>query len=153
MTVQEFQARKIERNARALAHWVSTTPQDKLDWRPETGPESRARSVLDMVGECIWANRRWAAVLRGLEPPQRPDSYSADSEDGQRELVESADKLAEVVRNLPDSALTKEFPGPRGPLPGEILIDMPNRNMSYHGGQVNMIQLLLGDTEFHVPGR
>ena len=151
MTVQEFQARKIERNAQALARRVATTPEDKLSWCPSTGPESCARSVLTQIGECIWINRRFAAALQSKEAPPRPQEYQAASEQAQRELIESAKELADIVRELPDSALTQEFPGPRGPMPGEIIIDLPNRNMIYHGGQINLIQLLLGDAEFHVP--
>src|SRR5260370_21797349 len=47
MTVQEFQARKTERIAIAVAHYVATTPADNLDWCPATGEESCTRSVLD----------------------------------------------------------------------------------------------------------
>ena len=151
MTVQEFQARKIERTAHALAHWVATTPEDKLDWCPSTGPESCARSVLQQIGECISANRRIAAVLQGKEPPPRLENYRAASQEAQAELIQSARELADVVRKLPDEALTREYQSPRGPMPGEAFVDLPNRNMAYHGGQINMIQLLLGDSEFHMP--
>lgn len=51
MTVQEFQARKTERIAIALAHFVDSTPADKLDWCPATGDESCTRSVLGVVAE------------------------------------------------------------------------------------------------------
>ena len=34
---------------------------------------------------------------------------------------------------------------------GEVLIDIPTRNMAYHGGQINFLQLLLGDKESHIP--
>jgi hypothetical protein len=151
VTIQEFQARKIERNAYVLAHFVATTPEDKLDWCPATGTESCARSVLSQIGECIGVNRRFTAVLQGKEPPPRIEEYHATSAQAQMELMESAKELADVVRTLPDSALSNEYPGPRGPMPGEVVIDLPNRNMNYHGGQVNLIQLLLGDAEFHVP--
>lgn len=151
MTVQEFQARKIVRNAHAVAHWLATTPEDRLDWCPSTGPESCTRSAISQIGECISANRRFAAILEGKHPPAPLERYSASSEQAQRELIESAEQLAAVVQCLPDEALTQEFPTPRGPVAGEFVIDQPNRNMAYHGGQINMIQLLLGDSEFHVP--
>ena len=34
---------------------------------------------------------------------------------------------------------------------GENVIVMCLRNMAYHAGQTNFIQILYGDTEFHVP--
>ena len=29
-------------------------------------------------------------------------------------------------------------------------MEMPYRNMAYHAGQVNYVQMLYGDTEFHI---
>ena len=34
---------------------------------------------------------------------------------------------------------------------GKNVILMPMRNMGYHIGQLNLIQMLYGDAEFHVP--
>ena len=98
MTVQEFQAKKIQRNAHVLAHFVATTPEDKLDWCPSTGPESCSRSVLNQIGECIWINRRFAAVLQGKEPPPKVEVYQATSAQAQLELVESAKELAALLK-------------------------------------------------------
>src|SRR5689334_4400169 len=150
MTIQEFQARKIERVARTVAHFVATTPQDRLDWCPTTCEESCTRSVLDQVRECVTLNRNFAALLRcdGSEPTE--GSAITDSSSAQKEIVASARELAEVVRGLPDEALVRTFSTPRASMLGEIVIDLPCRNMAYHGGQINFIQLLLGDSEFHM---
>ena len=64
---------------------------------------------------------------------------------------ESARELANTVRAMTDDDLTREFPWRRGPVSGAGLIEIPLRNMHYHGGQVNLLQLLYGDTEFRVP--
>ena len=48
------------------------------------------------------------------------------------------------------TTLIKLIAGLLRPTSGEVLIDMPYRNMTYHGGQINLIQLLLGDKEFHM---
>ena len=34
---------------------------------------------------------------------------------------------------------------------GITLIEMPYRNMAYHCGQLNFIQTIYGDKEFHLP--
>ena len=150
MTVQEFQARKIERMAQTVAHFVATTSADRLTWCPAVGDESCTRSVLGQVAECIAVNRRFAALLSGVEPPAEQPA-AEDGAAAQEALIASGQALAAAVRTLPDDALAKTYATPRGDLPGEVVIDLPYRNMAYHGGQINFIQLLLGDKEFHLP--
>src|SRR5262249_25060420 len=148
MTVQEFQARKTERIAIALSHYVATTPVDKLDWCPATGEESCTRSVLDQASECVACNRMIAGLL-GADLSEDTVKVT-DSDSAQSEIRRSAAELAAVIRELPDEALTRCFQMQNMTLSGEVLIDMPYRNMTYHGGQINLIQLLLGDKEFHM---
>src|SRR6266550_363477 len=63
MTLFEFQASRIVRIAVAFADFIGTTRPDKLDWRvPLEGAETR--TAFEMVGECIRANRFFAALLR-----------------------------------------------------------------------------------------
>ena len=47
--------------------------------------------------------------------------------------------------------LHRKFQHPRGLFVGSNLIMMCLRNMAYHAGQINLIQMLSGDGEFHVP--
>jgi hypothetical protein len=148
MTVQEFQARKTERIAIAVAHYIATTPADKLDWCPATGEESCTRSVLDQASECVACNRMVAGLL-GCE--DCPESVTVtDAASAQSELRKSAAEVAAVIRALPDEALSRNYLMQTMTLSGEVLIDIPYRNMTYHGGQINLIQLLLGDKEFHM---
>ena len=155
-TLFEFQARKIERMAASLAHFVSTTPEDRLDWCPATDENSRTRSVMMQVSECVGVNRYAAALLR-LEIPKQIPGHNAppvtfsNSADAQQQLIDSGRELADAVRALDETALTRLYPHWRGQLAGELIIEMPYRNMAYHAGQVNMIQLLAGDSDFHLP--
>jgi hypothetical protein len=156
MTVFEFQATRIERIAEALAHFVATTEPDKLEWRvPLHGAQTR--TILELVGECIIVNRYAAALLRGetdlLQPRFDGDMPApfADAVDAQSQLISSAAEVAAAVRGLTEGALDREYPHYRGPMKGHVLLEMPYRNMAYHAGQVNFIQTLYGDTEFHVP--
>jgi len=151
-TIFEFQARRIERMAASLAHFMTTTAPDKLEWSPATDTNSQTRSVMAMVGECVQVNRYVAALLRGETPEWAASSITfTDSEDAKQQLVASGQELAAAVLALDEDALTRLYPHWRGPLPGESLLEAPYRNMAYHAGQVNMIQLLSGDTEFHLP--
>ncbi|HLK59469.1 MAG TPA: hypothetical protein VKU00_23105 [Chthonomonadaceae bacterium] len=151
MTVQEFQARKILRIARTLAHFIATTPADKLDWCPCLDEKSCTRSVLDQISECIACNRSIATLLGGGESSFASGSPITDAQTAQEELLLSAEELAAIVRGMPDEALAKPFMMPSVTVIGEVLIDIPTRNMSYHGGQINFVQLLLGDKESHIP--
>ena len=149
MTVQEFQARKFERIAKTVAHFVATTPEDKLDWRPSVDENSCTRSTLDQISECIACNRMIASIICGEQAEMGDDVPITDAQTAQAELIASARELAAVVRAMPDEALSKTFSMSRASMTGEVLIDLAHRNMAYHGGQINFIQLLLGDKEFH----
>ena len=149
MTVQEFQARKTERIAIAVAHYVATTPADKLDWCPATGEESCTRSVLDMASECVACNRMICGLL-GCGEECDESVKITDAEAAKSELMKSANEVAAAIRALPDEALTRKYTMTMMTVTGEILIDLAYRNMTYHGGQINYIQLLLGDREFHM---
>jgi hypothetical protein len=155
MTVQEFQAGCIERAGRTLAFYLETTLPERRDWKPQVEGAAGLRSALDLVGECILLNRTTADILRGGPPPTTspiflPRPFADPAEAGPMQ-EESARELAVAVRAMTDADLTREFVSRRGPLPGFNLIEMVLRNMHYHGGQINQLQLLYGDTEFRVP--
>jgi hypothetical protein len=155
MTVQEFQAKRTERIAEALAHFVATTREDRLNWEPPADGEGETRGVLEQVEECIIVNGLYAGLLRGeavdREAAREKRLNFVDVTDASAQLTASGREVAEAIRALSDGDLTREFPFWRGPVRGENLIEMPYRNMCYHCGQVNFIQTLYGDQEFHVP--
>ena len=62
-----------------------------------------------------------------------------------------AEELAAAIRGLTEEDLERTYPHPRGPRLGANLILICYRNMAYHAGQINYIQTLYGDQEFHVP--
>ena len=148
VNAQEFQARKTERIALALAHYVETTPPDKLDWIPSIGEQSCARSVMDQVSECIACNRMVCDLL-GCEHCDDPIQIT-DAATARAALVKSAAEVASAIRVQTDESLTRNYVTQMMTMSGEILIDIPYRNMVYHGGQINQTQLLLGDREFHI---
>jgi hypothetical protein len=156
MTVQEYQAGCIERAGRTLAFYVETTLPERREWKPEVEGAAGLRSALDVVSECILVNGLIANILRTGQIPATnpvhgaPRPFANAAEAGPM-LEESARELANTVRAMTDDDLTREFPWRRGPVSGAGLIEIPLRNMHYHGGQVNLLQLLYGDTEFRVP--
>lgn len=153
MNAMEWQAGIIERTANTLAYWVETTPGERLDWTPKADDASKSRSVRDQATECIKFNRGVAAVLRG-ESVDLNSPYEAPG--GQaglvREIAASGKEFADAVRNLNPELLQKSHDFGFGEFPLGAWIEICQGNMMYHGGQVNYIQTLFGDTEFRFPG-
>jgi hypothetical protein len=154
MTIQEFQGGAVERAAATLAHFLDTTAEDKRDWTPTIEGASGLRSAKEQVRECILVNRMIAKILRGeavqtsTPPSQSQEQPFSDIEEAQAKLIESGRVLGDAIRAMSDDDLTREFPTRRGPMLGYLLLEMPLRNMHYHGGQINLLQLCYGDTEF-----
>ena len=151
-TLGEWQARLIQKSALMFATFIRSTREDKLRWQPSIDNESKTRSVLEQVGECIYANVRFWHILSGQTPPVPPSEWDTfeSADDAANQLVTSANQLASLVRGMDSADLAREYPTHRGPMPGALAMQFPVRNMTYHMGQVNMIQLLYGDTEFHI---
>ena len=155
MHVPEYMAIQIERTADSLAYFIGTTHEDKLQWQPQTEGSAPTRSVLEQVAECVVVNRMIAAGLRGEVMPAPTGGVPAlvltNASEAQEQLRASGAELAAAVRSLTEADLEKMYQHPRGQFMGANLIMMPLRNMAYHAGQVNLIQMLAGDPEFHVP--
>ena len=152
MTVFEFQARVLERSAASLAFWAQTTAADKLTWKPELEGSCTTRSVLEQIQECVGLNKMLTATLKGEAPAPPPAEAPAWTlELANQMLIESAGELATVVRNMDETAFNKEYTLPFAKMDGAVMLHLAAMNMSYHGGQINLIQMLCGDGEFHVP--
>ncbi|MBB6048498.1 DinB family protein [Armatimonas rosea] len=155
MTVQEFQAEKIEGAAKLLAFWLGAMPEEKQSWTPTLEGAANLRTAREQVAECAGANRVFTQILRGERPtpfsPFEVKSEYASLEEAQQDLIASAIECAAVVRGLSDEDLAKDYVLRRGTMSGYQVIEFPYRNMTYHGGQINLLQLLYGDTEFHIP--
>jgi hypothetical protein len=162
MQVTEYVAQQTVRMAEALAHFVQTTRQDRLGWQPVGGNGAETRSALDQVSECIHTNRVVTAVLRGdAVTPENlqgsslservSNSEFTDGDDAQQQLKASAEELAAAIRGMSEEDLERIYPHPRAPMRGENMILICYRNMAYHAGQINFIQTLYGDQEFHLP--
>jgi len=150
MTVGAWQARQIEKAARILVDFVEATKEDRLRWRPSTEEASKTRSVLEQVGACVFANVRFRCYLLGETAPAA-DAFEAFSsvKEAKEALESTADALAVEIRKLGSDDMMREVQTHRGPMPVALAIQIPLRDMVYHMGQINMIQLLYGDMEFH----
>ena len=113
MTVQEFQADKIEGTAKLLAFWLGAMPEDKQSWVPEIEGAAGLRNARELVAECAAANRFFTALLRGEKPalfrPFEIKSEYASLEEAQQDLIASAAECAAAIRGMSDADLEKEY--------------------------------------------
>ena len=155
LTVPEYMAEQTERTADSLAHFIGTTPEEKQTWKPTTEGAAGTRSALEQAAECAVVNRLIAGLLRGeslpMPDPNVPPLTFANGQEAQEALTSSAQELAAAIRGMSEEDLNRTYQHPRGQFLGRNLIMMCLRNMAYHAGQINLIQMLYGDTEFHVP--
>ncbi len=151
MTAQQFMSEHVQRMGNSVAHFVANTEPSLLTWTQLAPGSERSRTILELVGECVNANRIFAALLRG-ESPGRPADIDLTSESAQMEIVKSSDELAAAINYMNEEDFERDFIHPvRGPLKGKILAMGAYRNMAYHSGQINFIQILGGDHKFHMP--
>jgi hypothetical protein len=151
MTAQQFMSDHVNRMGHSMAHFIATTKPELLIWTQAAPSSEPTRTALQLVGECVNANRIFAALLRG-ESPEKPGDLHLSAESAQTEIVKSSTELAAAINYMNDEDFEKDFIHPvRGPLKGKILAMGAYRNMAYHAGQINFIQILGGDHEFHLP--
>ena len=153
MNAQEYMAEQIERMGSALAHFAAATAEDRLTWQPSVEGSAPTRSVLEQIAECISVNHSFAALLRGEGAPTGAMTLPElkNMQEAETQLRDSAETLASAVRALDDEGLRHTFQTRRGATTGKNLMMAAYRNMAYHAGQINLIQLLAGDADFHVP--
>ena len=155
MNAQEYMAEQIERMGPILAHFVEETAPDKLTWQPALEGSAPTRSVLEQIGECVGVNLVFAALLRGEGGGAPLGAYPimkiTNAQEAREQLIAATRALAEAVRALDDEGLTRTFQTRRGQTTGKNLMMAAYRNMAYHLGQINLIQLLAGDAAFHAP--
>jgi hypothetical protein len=152
MTMFEWHANLVESAANNLAFWIEKTRADKVSWVPKTDESTNTRCALQLGSECVNVNRRMSLMFRGDSPSFDEMEYT-DTTSCAAELRASGKELADSIRGLTPETVAKEYETPFGPMPGALLMQIALNNMSYHGGQVNLIQLLYGDPKFYVPGR
>lgn len=150
--ITRFAALHTRRIAESMVHFIRTSnPVTALDVTTSTG-KVKLNSVLELAAECTAVNRMFLAVLtRSVVSAARTEPQFIDADEACRDLMTSAEQLAAVLDSLPDSALGEEFQHPRAVMRGDNAVLAAYRNMAYHCGQINTVQLLAGDTEFHVP--
>lgn len=155
MRLQDYMADRYEGIGRFVAHWIETTPPEARDWLPPVPGSSMTRTIADMLAEFICVNRYvLSAFGQGAAPEGHPMHAPRDFatiEEGLGEFLAGVDAVAACYRTMGDADLEREFPFAGRTIKGSDALEIPYRNLCYHGGQINLLQLLAGDAEMHRP--
>src|SRR5947209_1851744 len=152
-TVQQQAARLTRQAWDGLMRTAEFVPIEKRDWVPQ----GKARTFYDFVAECaVMADWGAAFLQTGEFPPFDQDAYKrALAELNTLEKIKGAGepaiaKLCAAIEAVPDAKLdeTRQMPWGMTMTIADLLF-MGYWNMCYHWGQVNYVQMLLGDTEMH----
>lgn len=132
--------------------------EDQRSW----SPPGEARSVLNQMQEIAVAGSWFAPIVRNCEAPEF-DEHARRESIRIRRSFDTVEKCVEAARRstnelcgeiaaFPDAFLEEEITMPFG---GGISMTMADVlgmhawNLIYHLGQINQIQLMLGDREMH----
>ena len=133
-------------------------PTDKVDWVPM----GDVRSVLSQMQEMATAGAWFIPIIRDRAQPEFTEHARREAV-RLRQSYDTIEKCVEAARNstselcqeiaaFPESDLEEEM---RLPFGGGVVMTMADVlgmhqwNMIYHLGQINQLQLMIGDREMH----
>lgn len=153
MRLQEHLVRSTQRALDDVCRAALAVPADRRDW----SPGGEARSVLDQMREVALTGTWFLPILAGGTVPSGVDHQAVAQEWGTvEECVEAARErigaLCRAMADFPDEGLEHEVHLPFGGgtvLPMSDVLALAGWNLVYHLGQINQIQLILGDREMH----
>lgn len=156
MRLQEFLVRATQRSLSDLVRAATAVPEDKVDW----SPGGSARSCLSQMREAAMSGSWFIPAVRERRGPE-PGGHKGE-EDGRPDLStleaciaeaqRSTSLLCQVILETPDAALEDEL---KMPFSGGVVMmladvmELHRWNLVYHLGQINQIQLMLGDRVMH----
>lgn len=130
--------------AETLCKDASYIPEEKLC----SCPEISGKSVIVILDEIVKGNYKIAAAFRGEDYQEKIGETDLEKLKGL--VISSAEEVCKAIDSLTDEQLAGLIKMPWGQeFPGAAAIFLPSSHMNYHDGQINYIQLLLGDTKFH----
>jgi hypothetical protein len=151
MRVQDFIAGQTEVITEGIIRATRAVPADKLEWKPF----DNGRSALDQFQECAVSPEIFLRALNGggyVYTDDLRDKRKAlkTIDEAEVALRKNTAELLKAMRETPDARLEEPIELPWGAT--WRLVDVMNMhfwNLTYHVGQINYIQTMLGDFEMH----
>lgn len=162
MTNHNFDPRKdvLERLAFARQLFGADVQSMSTDDLAATGG-GQSRSGFDFIFEMVGFYETFAGLLQNgpsdIEGPQggwvRAPKEFCDKDSAVTAMNASADKFAKVIEDYPGELVSDVFPSPVGPFTPLGMANLAVWHTMYHSGQLNYIQTIRGDVDFHwIPG-
>src|SRR3954447_5690230 len=137
---------------------LDQVPDDRLNW----SPGGEAPSPLQLAGKTAVFLRGIAHVLQRGRWPERLSFSSAqpsDREAAKAALEEAFASLRQVIVSLSEADLAAPITLEWGRAPDGVVLDLQLREMvaatpsviGYHQGQLNLLQLVWGDSSANIP--
>lgn len=157
MRLQDQVVKLTQRAVEDVIRAVEAIPEDKRDW----SPAPHTRSAMSQLKELSQSPALLTRVIGGDIPERFRDhaeenrASGAQSEDfaGLAATLRSETaKICSLVSSVDDEELEREITLPFG---GGMIITLADAiglhhwNLTYHLGQINYIQTILGDMEMH----
>lgn len=148
-SIKEIAKSGVMQQAELLVKDTKFIPEEKFAFCPL----GCAKTAKDILAEIANGNIMFADVFTGAESDEsfgkRVAQASTLADLGEL-VMESAAAVVDAIDSLDEADLDREVKMPWGatfPLWQAILL--PVSHMTYHDGQINYIQTLLGDSGFH----
>ena len=116
----------------------------------------KARSGFDFTSEVISVNKLVIGATKGVAfPTERPEGWQRAPEASKSkeaiigEFTASIEAVLKALREAPAERLEEIVETPLGAMPVARLAAIVPGHLMYHSGQLNYIQTLHGDDEFH----
>ncbi len=155
-----FQDQVVKMTQKALddvCRASAAVPEDKLEWVPA----GKMRSVLNQMQEIATSGTWFLPIVESGVVPVFDDEIASNHSKFRRTMGEleacisearqSTGQLCQAIVAFPDDRLDHEVELPFGAgktTMADVLV-MHYWNMVYHLGQINQIQLMLGDSQMH----
>lgn len=148
-SIKEIAKSGVMLQAELLIKDTKHIPEEKFAFCPM----GCAKTARDILAEIAIVNVMLAKALTGAEKDEefarRVEQASTLAELGEL-MSESAAVVVDAIDSLSEADLDKEVTMPWGAtFPLWQAIFLPTSHMTYHDGQINYIQTLLGDSTFH----
>lgn len=160
MTIQQQASRMTREALASLFSAARHVPEDRRDWVPM----GEARTVQGLLYECALTTPFYIAAAQGkmaefasLVPDEatqelwRTRSEAASTLEGAESVArETYAELCQALESVPDRRLGGVQPHPMDPsrqATAADLLFLAYWNLVYHTGQVNYLQMMLGDVK------
>jgi hypothetical protein len=153
MNAKEVLEKHIGMQAKMYADDLKSMTHEQL----ATKPGNSERCAYDFTYEIVLLNRRVVHRLKGEDPGAWPGGSGfvaappefCHQEAAIKELEDSVAALLSVLKQFPAERMTEPIAIESGMTSAEELCRIVAGNLAYHDGQLNLIQLMDGDTKVH----